>query len=307
VELIIGIGIAAIVAGSVVGALVLSVRTNKYSIESKAASSLGQEILDQTKSLSEGDWVGLYSVSDKSASSTYHIDSTSTLVIATGTEEVLRDGITYTRWISIENVNRSATSGAITLTGGSEDPSTQKVTTYIEWAFFGDTTRVSLTQYLTRWSRNTATVFTDWSGSSGQDGPITRPDSNYFTSSGDINLSTTIQTGSSGYLISSTFDTGYPDGMKINAILWQGALGVGGTNSVKFQIASSNSSGGPWTFIGSDGTSNTFYVPSGPGTSYPIPVGQHNNKRYFRYKVQLDKDGASTSPVVEDIIINWSP
>ena len=77
VELIIGIAIAAVVAGSVVGALLLSVRTNKQSITYKAASSLGQELLDNAKSLSEGNWTGLYNLSDKSSSSMYYITATS--------------------------------------------------------------------------------------------------------------------------------------------------------------------------------------------------------------------------------------
>src|SRR3972149_448220 len=85
-----------------------------------------------------------------------------------------------------------------------------------------------------------------------------------------------IPPGSSGWLISSTFDTGFSNGVKINAILWQGTLGGGSPNYVRFQIASSNctngasnaptcSSGG-WgipvegggAFIGSDGTASTY-------------------------------------------------
>src|SRR3989344_4516548 len=134
-----------------------------------------------------------------------------------------------------------------------------------------------------------------------------------------------IPPGSSGWLISSTFDTGFSNGVKINAILWQGTLGGGSPNYVRFQIASSNctngasnaptcSSGG-WgipvegdgAFIGSDGTASTYYSPSDANVSYVIPTDQHNNKRYFRYKVELYRNAALSSPEVEDVVINWSP
>jgi len=135
-----------------------------------------------------------------------------------------------------------------------------------------------------------------------------------------------IPPGSSGTLISSTFDTGISDGVKINSIIWQGSLGVGGTNSVNFQIASSNCLNGAtnapactssigWggaktegdgAFIGPSGTSADWYSPA-PNSPAVITTNQHNNKRYFRYMVELDRAYDSTSPVVDDIIINWSP
>ncbi|MBI2011079.1 MAG: IPT/TIG domain-containing protein [Candidatus Colwellbacteria bacterium] len=131
----------------------------------------------------------------------------------------------------------------------------------------------------------------------------------------------------SGNLISSTFDTGFSGGVKINSVLWQGTLGTGGTNNVKFQVASANCSNGAtnaptcttstgWggsktsgdgAFIGSDGTSSTYYGPVSPNTPSVTPTNHHNNKRYFRYKVFLDKDAESTTPVVQNVILNYSP
>jgi hypothetical protein len=142
-----------------------------------------------------------------------------------------------------------------------------------------------------------------------------------------LSFTTSEISSTSGYLVSSTFDTGIFDGVQINSLLWQGSFGTGGTNSVKFQVASAGCQDGSsdppscstnpgWggskvsgdgAFIGSDGTSSTYYEPTGPGIGYAIPINQHNNKRYFRYKVFLDRDMSSTSPTVEDIIVNWSP
>ncbi len=95
----------------------------------------------------------------------------------------------YSRWISIENVNRDS-DGNMVSAGGTEDPSTQKVVAYVEWQEGADTASISMTEYITRWARNKSAVFTDWSGSSTVEGPIITPDSNFSTSSGDVSTST---------------------------------------------------------------------------------------------------------------------
>lgn len=92
----------------------------------------------------------------------------------------------YTRWFSVENVSRDA-NGDVVASGGTEDPSTQKITAWVQWDFRGDTAETTVVEYLTRWPRDRVTAFTDWSGSSGVEGPVTKPDANYSTST---NLST---------------------------------------------------------------------------------------------------------------------
>ncbi len=132
---------------------------------------------------------------------------------------------------------------------------------------------------------------------------------------------------SSGSLESSTFDAGFSDGVVFNSIMWLGTSGTGGVNIVKFQIATANcpsgatnpsqctsspgwggsKTSGDGAFVGSDGTSATYYQPSGPRVPVAVSTLYHNNKRYFRYRVFLEKDTGVTTPVVQDIIINWSP
>lgn len=112
-------------------------------------------------------------------------------------------------------------------------------------------------------------------------------------------------TSTIGWLESSTFDTGVSRGAQLNSFLWQGDLPVG--TAVKFQFASSNSSSGPWTFMGTDGTSSTYYT-TDPNVSLKLDYSQHTNKRYFRYKAFLFSNVSSTlTPRVDDIIVNWSP
>jgi hypothetical protein len=115
-------------------------------------------------------------------------------------------------------------------------------------------------------------------------------------------------TSTSGYLDSSVYDTGVSGGAQINSILWKGDLPQG--TQVRFKLASSNSPSGPWNFIGPNGSTddNDYYGPMNPYISYPVNYLLHNNYRYFRYRIILVSDQAQQySPLVEEIVINWSP
>ena len=121
----------------------------------------------------------------------------------------------------------------------------------------------------------------------------------------------------SGSIISSTFDTEINDGAAYNSMMWKGSLNGG---IVRLQIASSECSNGAanypacdtgsWMFKGPDCTSNDYYQGL-PDASYKIKCLDHNNKRYFRYKIMLCSDNCSISgsnnPTVTDVIVNWSP
>ncbi len=184
-EILVGLGVAAIIITSAVGALVLTLRSNLKSVTMRTAVSLEQELMDEVRSTAEGKWQNLYGVGTKGSSTAYYIAKTGTpptLTVTSSTEQVVSDNITYTRFFSIENVNRDG-SGNIVSSGGTEDPSTQKITVIVRWPIGPDTSEIQATEYLTR-SRNEVTRFTDWSGVSGVAGPITLPENNYFSKSG---------------------------------------------------------------------------------------------------------------------------
>jgi len=121
----------------------------------------------------------------------------------------------------------------------------------------------------------------------------------------------------SGSITSSIFDTEINNGAAYNSILWKGSLNGG---IVKLQLAASDCSNGAenypacdtgsWIFKGHDCDINNYYQ----GLSeipYKIKCIDHNNKRYFRYKITLCSDNCaisgSNNPTVTDIIVNWSP
>jgi len=168
-----------------------------------------------------------------------------------------------------------------------------------------------LSFYLTRSYNNQVFWQTDWSGGNGQTGPVPNPGNKFDTADSNINYASTTgsiymttATTTDATLTSSILDTGVSGGAGFNSLLWQGSLGTGGI--VKFQIAFSNATSGPWTYYGPTSTSD-YYQPN-PNISVAFPttgVASPQNYRYLRYKVYLST--SSTTPQVNDIIINWSP
>ena len=108
---------------------------------------------------------------------------------------------------------------------------------------------------------------------------------------------------SGAWLVSSIFNTQVSGGAAFNTIMWQGSQPAG--TSVGFQVASSNSSTGPWNYIGPDGTSTSVYQPN-QNVQMRLSRLHHNNKQYIRYKLWLNWAGTS-APRVDDVIISYSP
>jgi len=173
VEILVAISIGGLILGSAVIAITVTLRSNLQSKSVRTASFLLQEMMDNTRSISEGDWHKLYGATmptppHKGPETRYHADAS--LNIASGAETVAVNGITYTRHFSIEKVERDPAvgiGGPIVTDGGSglEDPSTQKVTGYVTWP--GGAT-LSALEYLTRFS-NRVDRITDWSDRSSYD------------------------------------------------------------------------------------------------------------------------------------------
>ncbi|BCX16260.1 MAG: hypothetical protein KatS3mg098_489 [Candidatus Parcubacteria bacterium] len=212
----------------------------------------------------------------------------------------------YYRYFYVDNVSRD-TNGVIesTYNSNNDDPSTQKITSAVVWTN-GRKNEISF--YLTRSKRNLVFWQKDWSGGSGQEGPITEVN-NKYSSASNISAGSSLQItnkSSDGILYSSTFDTQVNGGAAFNSLMWRGTKPAG--TNVKFQIASSNSSTGPWNYLGPDGSGSTYYTPNNSNIPVQINLKYHNNHRYFRYKIILSPDsGYTLSPTVDGIVVNWSP
>lgn len=121
-----------------------------------------------------------------------------------------------------------------------------------------------------------------------------------------------------GTLTSSVFDTtASSTSIGYNSIMWKGLLGGAGFNEgkVRFQLAAASSATGPWNYYGgSTCGALDWYDTTGPDSPVELKgtscVSNWNNKRYFRYKVQICSNdcvtnGANT-PTINKIIVNWS-
>ncbi len=134
-------------------------------------------------------------------------------------------------------------------------------------------------------------------------------DENYVYITTDVNnrgliiLGTTVlETNASGTYVSDVFDTGSSD-TKYNFITWVSDPVPG--SAVKFQIRTADSEAGIENaiFVGSDGTSGTYYET--PKTII-ITDPSASGTRFVQFKAYLESDGL-TSPLLESVIINYTP
>ncbi len=201
IEVIIAMTVGAIFIGAAVAAIVPILRSNLETRTNQIAGSLAQEYLDTLKSLTESNWQNIYvPPADKGPDSQFHLMASSTsYLLLSGTTSTVIEGHTFTRYFSIENTNRTlCASGDITTeatttcesgpggTGVTDDPSTQKIIATVSWE---ENRTITRTQYLTRSFNNKVFIQTNWSGGSGQEGPIT-VENNKFASSSSVNYTT---------------------------------------------------------------------------------------------------------------------
>ena len=188
VEILIGIAIGAILIGGAAATIALTLRSNVQNKNIQIATSLAQEILDKTAVFSEANWRNIYDLS-KSPTQYYLTASGAAFSVMTGSEAVVVDAINFARYFVVENVSRDS-GGSIVTSGGTDDPSTQKIIAYATWTEVGETAEVKLQKYITR-SRNLVYRQTDWAAGSGQAGPITTVNNRFDTANAELDYTTT--------------------------------------------------------------------------------------------------------------------
>lgn len=158
-EILIVVGILAVVGALVSQLIIVSMRASKASNESNVAMALSREIVESVTAISFQNWLSIYGL-DKDGSKYHTATTTTSWSIIPGVETVKFNDLEYARYFTVENVSRDLNklieSGYV---AGHDDPSTQKLTVFV--GYNGATTTVF--QYLTRW-RNKTCVQTGWSG-----------------------------------------------------------------------------------------------------------------------------------------------
>ncbi|MDO8536824.1 MAG: hypothetical protein Q7R94_01095 [bacterium] len=189
-EILIAVGVGAILMIAAVTIIAPALKINTQAARAQAAGALGKALLENVRAWSEGDWHNIQNLATTSANLYYLNTTSSRFTTSTGVESVVVSTTTYKRFFYVDNVQRDTSSPYnIVTSGGSDDPSTKKITIGYNWPQ-GTTTTYSI--YLTR-NRNKAYSQTDWSGGSGQNGPATTTNSRFTTST---NVSYTENAGS---------------------------------------------------------------------------------------------------------------
>jgi hypothetical protein len=159
---------------------------------------------------------------------------------------------------------------------------------------------------------------TDWSGGSGVPNFSLATANRYASDNGDVDTATASSSSSitlrwdtfdpynknaTGTLESSTFDTGTTS--NFYSLNWSpiSQPALAGSKPIKFQFATapSTSPSGPWSYLGPDGTTNTFYTTSGMQIS-----SANNSAEYARYMAYLTTNTATVTPAIGDISFTFT-
>lgn len=116
------------------------------------------------------------------------------------------------------------------------------------------------------------------------------------------------QYSSDGTFTSQTYDIGYQ--VAFNRVV--ATINIPNQSSSSYQVgiadAVNNScSGVSFTYVGPDGTSTTSYTTTGTIPLSDDGAGFENPGRCFSYQVTLHSNDGTTSPVFEEITVNYSP
>ncbi len=145
IELLIIIGIAAIILPALITGLITSRDGKAQQIQRTDATAHLREIVEAVRNVRESGWTNI------ATNGTFHpVLSGSQWTLASGSEDINN----YTRQIVVSDVYRDA-NGAITQIGGTLDLSTKKIVATVSW-ITPLPSSVSTTLYLTRYLENTA-------------------------------------------------------------------------------------------------------------------------------------------------------
>lgn len=108
---------------------------------------------------------------------------------------------------------------------------------------------------------------------------------------------------SSGWIESSTFDTGSPSNFYELSILPQSQSIQVGPDALRLQLATGldGTATSGWSFIGPDGTNSTYYT----ATNTAI-ASSHNGDRYYRYRAYFNTSSSSFTPRLEEVSVTFT-
>ncbi len=183
IEILVAVGVGTIMILGAIAVIAPALKSNTQANRVQVGSALGRALLDNVRIWSEADWHNLVNLSTSSANKYYLNATSSPFTAVAGTQSIVAATTTYTRYFYVDEAFRDGSGNLAD--SGSLDPSSRKVTVIYGWDLSATNT---IAAYFTRF-RNNVYMQTDWSGGSGQDGPVTSTNSRFSTST-SINVGT---------------------------------------------------------------------------------------------------------------------
>lgn len=183
-DILVGTAIGVILIFAAVSAIAPALKTGTQAASTQTAAWLASGLLDNVKAWTDADWHNILGVATGTTNKYFLITSSSPYVATSGIESIMVSSTVYSRYFYVSDVFR-VSSGSITTSGGSYDPSTKQVTVVSGWTA-GTTSTVS--EYLTR-NRENVYNQTDWTSGTTTDPNAVVSSVNYqFASSTNINF-----------------------------------------------------------------------------------------------------------------------
>ncbi len=160
IELLVALGLAVTVMMMALGIMRFLVRLGANDPVAQTGAMLAKKAADSAVEAAAGSWA---TVGTAVAGTQYHVaTSTGGFTLAVGAVTSTVNGITYTEYLTVDPVVRSATD-TIVASGGTDDPTTKKITITSSWRYAGATSTEVIESYVAR-TRNESIVQTDWIG-----------------------------------------------------------------------------------------------------------------------------------------------
>lgn len=160
-ELLLVISVLAVILSVSSQAVFVSVQSGKLSAERDSMSDLAIETLEAVRGVVDEDWQNIYTLT-KGSTHYRPVISGDAWTLVPGDEVVTLHGISYTRYVVINNVSRDTTADhniEEIYNATNDDPSTQEVTVAV---LATSTAPLLINDYFYRWNNRTC-VQTDWS------------------------------------------------------------------------------------------------------------------------------------------------
>lgn len=127
IEILIAVAVGALLVVGAASILAPVLRVNTQAGQLQAAAALGKQLVDNVRVWAEADWHNIANLATSSANIYYLNTASSPFSAVPGSDGQIVSGIAYTRSFYVDDVQRDA-GGNIVSSGGSNDPSTKKIT-----------------------------------------------------------------------------------------------------------------------------------------------------------------------------------